>query len=608
MQLLFVPSLRPLLSSYLLGFVLLLAEIAFCGLANAGSLHRLRFDHFSIDQGLPSTGIMTVYQTRNGFVWMGTANGLVRYDGRHIRLFSHAPSNENSISHDRIFSLFEDDQQRLWIGTRRGLNVLDLRKESIQRIAMPADMDLKQQVVYGITQADRGGLWIATAAGLMLFDPTSQQFTRGRAEGAASGEFVGEVRALISDNQTNNTNNTGNKVGGIWIGQGQTIARIDHQGKLTHRVNISSAQTKAKALAQSPAQVRSLAFDRRGQLWVGLTDGLQIWTLQQNQLKSLPLPSNLKLPNATVTAILQDHEHAMWLGMGDDQGLLRWRDDQQMLEKFRNRPSVNSSLSGDSITSLMQDVSGGLWVGTSDYGANLVDLKGRSFTSYLNIPGDERSLSHRLVTAVLPDGNEHAWLGTLGGGLNRLHLPSGESQRFTQQQMGVEYIRALMLDSKKQLWVGGERLQIFNPITQSSREIELDKSFPIGARFTSLVQDQHGEVWAGTSVGLYRIKPDGRFRIYKAELNRPDWINDDAIDSLLIDQQQRLWVGSKGGLFIFDSQAEKFLAIGKSSAWLPTPQKLGVTALRQDKRGRIWAATIFRWLIRSETGSRSGWR
>lgn len=597
MQLLFVPSLRPLLANCLLGFVLLLAEMAFCSLANAGSLHRLRFDHFSIDQGLPSTGIMTVYQTRNGFVWMGTANGLVRYDGRHIRLFSHAPANENSISHDRIFSLFEDDQQRLWIGTRRGLNVLDLRKELIQRIAMPADMDLKQQVVYGITQADRGGLWIATAAGLMLFDPTSQQFTRWRAEGAVSGEFVGEVRALISDNQTNNTNNTGNKVGAIWIGQGQTIARIDHQGKLTHRVNISAAHAKAKALAQSSAQVRSLAFDRHGQLWVGLTDGLQIWTLQQNQLKSLTLPSNLKLPNATITAILQDHEHAMWLGMGDDQGLLRWRDDQQMLEKFRNRPSVNSSLSGDSITSLMQDASGGLWVGTSDYGANLVDLKGRSFTSYLNIPGDERSLSHRLVTAVLPDGNEHAWLGTLGGGLNRLHLASGETQRFTQQQMGVEYIRALMLDSKKQLWVGGERLQIFNPIMQSSRDLELDKSFPIGARFTSLVQDQHGDVWAGTSVGLYRIKQDGSFRIYNAELNRPDWINDDAIDSLLIDQQQRLWVGSKGGLFIFDSQTEKFLAVGKPSAWLPTPHKLGVTALRQDKYGRIWAATILGGLL-----------
>lgn len=429
MQLLFVPSLRPLLSSYLLGFVLLLAEIAFCGLANAGSLHRLRFDHFSIDQGLPSTGIMTVYQTRNGFIWMGTANGLVRYDGRHIRLFSHAPANDKSISHDRIFSLFEDEQQRLWIGTRRGLNVLDLRKESIQRIAMPTDMDLKKQVVYGVAQADRGRLWIATAAGLMLFDPANQQFTRWQADGTASEDFVGEVRALIRDE-------FGENAGGIWIGQGQTIARIDHQGKLTHRVNIGSAQAKAKALAQLPAQIRSLAFDRHGQLWVGLTDGLQIWALQQNQLKSLPLPSNLQLPKATVTAILQDHEHAMWLGMGDDQGLLSWRDDQQMLEKFRNRPSVNSSLSGDSITSLMQDASGGLWVGTSDYGANLVDLKGRSFTSYLNIPGDERSLSHRLVTAVLPDGNEHAWLGTLGGGLNRLHLPSGETQRIPQQQMG----------------------------------------------------------------------------------------------------------------------------------------------------------------------------
>jgi ligand-binding sensor domain-containing protein/signal transduction histidine kinase len=573
------------LANGLLAFVLLLVGFFSFDIANAGALHRLRFDHFSIDQGLPSTGIMTVYQTRNGFVWMGTANGLVRYDGRHIRLFSHMPALESTISHDRIFSLFEDQQQRLWIGTRRGLNVLDLRSDVVQRIPMPVEMHLKQQVIYGISQADEGRLWLATSTGLMLFDPSSKKFIRWQADAALDADFQGEVRALISD-----------KSGGVWIGQGSTVAHINHRAQLQHHVKTTQAEL-GMPLQSSQSQVRSLAFDSQGQLWVGMTGGLRIWRIQNEQMVALALPPSLAIPNATVAAIVQDHEQSMWLGMGNDHGLFRWHANQKNLEKFRNRPSVASSLSGDSITSLMQDASGGLWVGTSDYGANLVDLKGRSFTTYLNIPGDDRSLSQRLVTAVLPDGTDYVWLGTLGGGLNRLHLPTGDTQRINKKQVGVEYIRALMLDEKKHLWVGGERLQIFDPQMQRSRDMELNKSFPIGARFTSLVKDRHGDVWAGSSVGLYRIKADGSWRVYRAEANRLDWINDDAIDSLLIDNQQRLWVGSKGGLYQYDETNDTFLAIGAPTPNLPTPDKLGVTALRQDRSDRIWAATILGGLL-----------
>ncbi len=569
----------------LFAVVLVLSECFFSNVAQAGALHRLRFDHFSIDQGLPSTGIMTVYQTRNGFIWMGTANGLVRYDGRHIRLFSHSPATENTISHDRIFSLFEDDQQRLWIGTRRGLNVLDLRTDKVHRIKMPADLNMKQQVVYGITQATKGRLWVATSAGLMLFDPANKQFTMWQPEPSVRADFVGEVRAILRD-----------KSAGIWIGQASTIAHINADGQLLEHFK-STQHQDSKTLQNSQALVRSLAFDNQGQLWVGLTGGLRIWRVHQQAALAVSLPVSLKVPVATVAAILQDHEQSMWLAMGDDQGLLRWRADQQSLEKFVNRPSVNSSLSGDTITSLMQDASGGLWVGTSDYGANLVDLKGRGFTTYLNIPGDDRSLSHRLVTAVIPDQADYVWLGTLGGGLNRLHLPSGDTQRFSKQQVSVEYIRVLMSDQKKQLWIGGEKLQIFDPKTQRSRDVLVDKNFPVGARFTSLVQDQHGDVWVGSSVGLYKIKADGSVAVFRAEVNRDGRINDDAIDSLLIDRQQRLWVGSKGGLYLYDEQTQRFQAIGKPSALLPTPDKLGVTALRQDQQGRIWAATVLGGLL-----------
>ncbi|MBC3872851.1 two-component regulator propeller domain-containing protein [Undibacterium flavidum] len=548
-------------------------------------MHRLRFDHFSIDQGLPSTGIMTVYQTRNGYIWMGTANGLVRYDGRHMRVFSHLPSDVNTINHDRILSLFEDGQQRLWIGTRLGLNVLDLKTDQIQRISMPEDFSAKARFIYAMSQADDKQLWLGSSSGLLRFDTETKKFTRWQPDPESQAYFSGEVRALMSD-----------KAGGVWIGQGHRVAHVNQAGQLLLQFKASD-DLNDKQLLPSQRLVRSLAFDHQGQLWVGLTGGLSIWRINQQQVSAVPVPIQLKIPKASVVTLLPDDEKSMWLGFGEDQGLLRWRENKNTLEKFVNLPSVNSSLSGDTITSLMLDSSGGLWVGTSDYGVSLVDLRGRSFTTYLNIPGDERSLSHRLVTAVVSENEEFAWIGTLGGGLNRLHIPSGDTQRFTSKQAGVDYIRVLMLDDKKQLWIGGESLQVFDPKTEHSRDVDVDKNFPVGARFTALAKDSRGDVWAGSSVGLYQIQSNGNVRIFKAEPGTPGRLKDDAIDSLLVDKAQRLWVGSKGALYLYDDRKDSFQAIGRPAPGLPTPEKLGVTSLRQDHTGRIWAATILGGLV-----------
>ncbi|MFA9275901.1 MAG: two-component regulator propeller domain-containing protein [Candidatus Aquirickettsiella gammari] len=577
-----LPLLWPILASLFLS-----SCIAFFSTqpAQAGALHRLRFDHFSIDQGLPSTGIMTVYQTRNGYIWMGTANGLVRYDGRHMRVFSHLPSDLNTLNHDRILSLFEDDRQRLWIGTRLGLNVLDLQTDQILRIPMPEDLPPSARFIYGMSPANDQQLWIASSSGLWRFHTDTKKFEQWQADPAAQAYFSGEVRALLSD-----------KAGGVWIGQGNRVAHINQAGKLLMQFKASDEQVEQQLLP-SQRLVRSLAFDHQGQLWVGLTGGLSIWQIQQQVAKSVPLPPQLIVPKMSVVALLPDDEKSMWLGMGEDQGLLRWHENKNTLEKFVNLPSVNSSLAGDTITSLMLDSTGGLWVGTSDYGVSLVDLRGRSFSTYMNIPGDERSLSHRLVTAVISENEEYAWLGTLGGGLNRLHIPSGDTQRFSKKQVGVDYIRALMLDDKKQLWIGGERLHIFDPETKRSRDVEVDKNFPIGARFTAIAKDAHGDVWAASSIGLYQIKADGKVRNFKAEPGVPGRLRDDAIDSLLLDKAQRLWIGSKGALYLYDDKNDSFQMIGRPAPRVPNPEKLGVTSLRQDNTGRIWAATILGGLV-----------
>jgi ligand-binding sensor domain-containing protein/signal transduction histidine kinase len=545
----------------------------------ANSLQRLRFDHISIDQGLPSTGVTSIYQTKNGFVWIGTANGLARYDGRHILLFPSSPDDVGTLSHSRVLSLFEDQNQMLWVGTRSGIDRLNLSSDQVERIDIPAEIKLKSRSIYGILQTSNKKMWLASAGGLLILDKDTLKIRRWD---TSQVSLKSEISAVVSD-----------RAGGIWFGQGHELIHIDGNERLLERIDLSK-QISSKGILAHEKVVRSLAFTAQGELWVGLVSGVLKFQVEQKTgaMHAQELPSGLELPKTNVTAILQDRENSMWFALGEDHGLFRWNTNKNKLENYVHKASVSTSLSGNSLTSLMLDASGGLWVGTTDYGVNLVDLNRQGFTTYLHIPEDPRSLSHPLVTALLPDGNDFVWAGTLGGGLNRVNLSTGEVERLPHMQVGVDFIRVLMRDGNHKIWIGAENLVLFDPIKRKSQHVLPKQTFPIGTRFTSLVQDQSGTTWAGTSMGLYKIKKDGSYTVYRSNLNKPRSLNDDAIDSLLIDRDKRLWVGSKGGLFLFDVAAEQFHLIGQPSQDLNNIERLGVSALRQDGKGRIWAATL----------------
>lgn len=558
-------------------FFLVCADVS-----SAGALHRLRFDHFSIDQGLPSTGIMTVYQTHDGYIWIGTANGLARYDGRHIRSFTNSPDDLQTLSHPRVFSLFEDQEKYLWVGTRRGIDRLTLATDVVERMLLPPEIEPKSRTVYGIVRAGAHTLWLASAGGLLKLDSSTGKITRSVDALTGRSFGVGEVRAIISDGAE-----------GIWFAQGSQVFHLDRHETVVQMVDVHK-HAGAAHLNALEQMVRSLALTPQGRLWVGLNGGLVSWQKngEAGLMAAFQLASQLQVPRAVVTSILQDHEQAVWLAFGDDQGLYRWREKALSLEHFIHLPSVESSLSGDSLTSLMLDSSGGLWIGSTDYGANLVDLKGRGFSTYLHIPGDERSLSHQLVTAVLPDDLDDVWVGTLGGGLNRVHLKNGDTQRIPLAEVGVDFIRMIARDERQRLWIGGEALHVYDPKTHLSIPIVSKQSLPPGTRFTAVALDANGEAWAASSAGLYRIKKEGEVKIYHSNLSTLDALNEDAIDSLLIDREKRLWVGTKGALYLYDRERDRFQLIGRPGKNLPAVDRLGVTALKQDRFGRIWAATV----------------
>lgn len=587
------PRVGAALRAWLLGGLLFLCP----HLVGANALHSLRFSQLGVEQGLPGGSVISLLQDRSGLVWLGTTAGLARYDGQAVKTFKSRPEQADTLSHSLVEALLEDEQGVLWIGTRGGLDRMPLVTEKIERQPMPAPFSLAERRVLALAPAGPQRLWVGTVGGLLMFDKAARRFVDWQRPGAERLSLKRPIRTLLPDGQ-----------GGVWAGEGHEVVRINAQGQVLYQFGTLNG-LGAAAMAASDLHVSTLALDGQGRMWVGMAGGLQTWRWPDARNKDVaprpdPLASQLKLPHDRVYSLLHDRDQTMWIGTFSRPALFRWQEGVKAepgersepvpgrLDILVKQPSVDSSLAEDSVASLMQDRSGGLWVGTLSSGVSVADLSGRRFSTYLSLPGDEKSLSSDTVMAVAFDGEQQLWVGTYGGGLNRLHLASGEVQRIGAQEMPLTHVKALLREPDGLLWVGGERgLQRYDPRSRRSQTIDLRPNMLAPVSVSAMLRMASGELWVSSAQGLYRLDRSGRVRAYVADPRNPAALSHDIVDCLLQDSSGRLWVGTKGGLHLWDAASDSFSQPVQGNADVARPSATPVYGLRQDRQGRIWVAS-----------------
>ncbi|MFY8118276.1 MAG: two-component regulator propeller domain-containing protein [Roseateles sp.] len=555
--------------------------------AAAGSLQQLRFEHLRHESTLNQEALMVALQDQQGQMWLGTTNGLFRFDGRRARHFAADPARADSLDHPHVLSLLEAPAGRLWVGTGNGLHEIDLQRESLRRHALPGPAAGGSQPVLGLLPAPGGALWVLTHQALLRFDTTrSEARPVALPDPLRPGSGSGRLLAMASDEQ-----------GGLWlVGRGELL-QLNAQEQVQRRIPVS------QPLRMQPGG-RSLALDGRGRLWLGTGQGVLIFDLSDGSLSDLP--QRLGLPRDSLRALWRDAEGSIWLGSGN-QGLWRWREGAAVAEQFRHHPALPRSLAGDDIASVYQDRSGVLWVGTWSSGISLVDLRSGGMRSYLSVPGESKSLSHPVVQAVTPDDAWHVWVGTYGGGLNRLHLFSGEVERVSLEQLPVTHVKALLRQAGMGLWVGGEQgLWLLDPLSRRGRRIELEAASGGSLSISALQLDQQGRLWAASASGLHLLHPDGRRQLLRA--GPESGLGHEVVDSLLEDREGRLWVGTKGGLHLWDEASQRLLRPLRPDAVQARPEELMIYAMRQDAAGRIWLGTqLGLYELERRPGSPGGW-
>lgn len=365
-----------------------------------GQVELLRFEHLTVNEGLSQSSINALVQDHRGFLWVGTQDGLNRFDGYRFEVMRNDPTDPRSLGNNNVSSLFEDSSGVLWVGTTSGtLHRYDRNTHSFDHYRPEASESGSEDFsvdIRDIAETDDGRLWVGTATrGLFSFDRDSQAFT--------------PVVALGTDRI--NKLHVGTN-GDLWIGQ-------DRLGVRRYRPTSGELFTVFSPDADDgDLSISTIVETRNDELWAAGNSGV-IWRIRADGTLAgrLPPADTASEGDGAVRAMLEDRQGRIWVGMIGG-GLRVFSPSGQQLAVFTHSVSDPYSLSTSTVYALLQDSAGVLWVGSLAAGLSKATLGVGGFTNYRHVPEDPASLSHNMVNEFAEDASGGIWVGSSGGGVS----------------------------------------------------------------------------------------------------------------------------------------------------------------------------------------------
>ncbi|MFK8017024.1 MAG: two-component regulator propeller domain-containing protein [Gammaproteobacteria bacterium] len=572
-------------------FVVALVITALAPLAQATVAAKpMRFERISMGEGLSQSTVNVVIQDSTGFLWVGTENGLNRYDGYTFHHYKANTNGENALASDFVLDMAEDQNGDIWLATKGGgVARWDARRDVMQVLRHDPDdpKTIASDLVRSVLSTSDGWIWIGTReSGLDRIDPKTlavTHFVHNRDNPRSLGGNA--ISALLRDAR-----------GTVWVGTKNGLSRFDPitETFMTYRAEEGNPDTL------SDNGITALYEDRSGTLWVGTkSGGLNIYdrvTDSFRQYRHSDSDDN-SLSNNWVRAILQDDAGRMWIGTA--YGLNLFDVTQQRFYHYFADRSDPGSLSDSYVTSLFQDKSGVLWVGTRSSGANKWNPRSWGFGHYA-----PDQLSDGNVTSFAEDANMNVWVGTFGGGLNRIDRTTSTVTTFTHDpkdptSLSDDRIMSLLLDRQNDLWLGTmqgglNRMDLTTGRMERFGYVADDPNTPSSDGIMSLFEDRDGRVWVGTfGGGINSLDVEtGAVKRYPHSKNDATGLASSRATSFAQDARGRLWIGTDGGgLNVLDINTGAFHHFRKN---LSDPDSISadrIYALHVDIKGRIWVGT-----------------
>lgn len=562
----------------------------------------LSFKNYSVENGLSDFTVNCIFQDSYGFIWIGTSNGLNRFDSYKIESIALDNSKQNFYYPKNFYTVFEDKQQNLLFGTDNGLYKYTRTTGTFELItgkdSSESKLNLSNYAIRNIVEDKSGNLWIGTYEGLNKVTPDSSVIIYKHDKENNNSINSDLITTLHLDGNGNVIIGTSDGFA-IYNSTTDNFERYYHY----HSDQISSPEQKyVTSIEEGPGNIIYLGTWGLGLYEFDLNSKKMINNFRQDPAKENGLSSN------TIFALKQDNEGNLWIGT-ENGGLNKYDRKTERFTVHKHEDYFLNSISGNTIKCIMADNHNDLWIGTYMGGISKLDFNKIKLNHYQHLYNKRNSLSNNKVTSFEEIAKNDIWIGTDGGGINRFNPTTGMFKhiRFNENdQTGIltDVVMALEEIDNGNVWAGTykEGINILNRQGKriANHKMDLKDTLTLsGNNISSIFQDSYGRIWTGVSYDipcLYR--GNGKFTRIVYPDNSNHAVRD--VRDFLEDKNGNVWMGSNGYLYKLESITDGKFNFKKYNIIKGTDEQFitTITALEQDKNEALWVGTNGRGLIR----------
>ncbi|WP_199140104.1 two-component regulator propeller domain-containing protein [Pedobacter sp. ASV12] len=567
--------------NFYLRFIPILSFTLFTALNPATAQRRLSFTNLTVENGLSQNSVMAVAQDSTGLIWLGTRQGVNRYDGYRFKIYKSEEKNNPDLPPGETTALLTDAQGTLWAGTSKGFAVYNGNKDIFEPVK-----GLSNSNVESLYQDRQKRLWIGTLGGINLLIDKKQRRFEAFFFSKKAKDPVNSIYAMFQDEN-----------GQFWIGTGK--------GLFTMRYSHHQVSYQKVALPNSTDgdyYITAIASDKQHHIWVGSSNGLYQIAPDGKNIRSFLHSDNN--PNSIIhndiREVMLDKDGMVWVGTQN--GLSILNPANGYCTNYQHDPEKPYSISQNSIHNLFTDRDGNIWVGTYFGGVNISYPTLTNFKVYRNSK-QQNSLSNNVVSSIVEIGPGF-WIGTEGGGLNYFNPANNTFKSYKNNPADQNSISSNLVkiiekesDASNRLFIGTHRggLNLFDPASNKFRHIAnvKDTIGTVGtAEIIALEMDSHGTLWVGSFEGLTVLeKKNGEYPAQTSKSPLESRLKSKNITCLFQDSWQQLWIGTNAGLNRYDLNLKKIYSYTKEeNNKLKLPSNY-INCITQSSNGKVLVGT-----------------
>lgn len=607
---------------YIIYMLLLIILLITTNIVYVSAYNNINFKNITSEDGLSQGTVETIIQDDQGYIWLGTNDGLCRYNGYEFKIYKHDEELENSITNNYIVDIKQDNSGNIWGGTANGLSKIDTKTDLITNYNMnDEEKSLSHYNIGDILITKSGDVLVGTSDGLNIYNEKKDEFYRiFNKDSDLSSQFI---RSLAEDENQN-----------IWVATNNGIDKID----IKNNKNMISFKTGHGKFDISENDIYVVRYDPKGYIWAGaLKEGLNRIDINTNEVKQYKNDDRdeKSLPGNHVKDILRDSSGNLWVGT--DNGLAKYNEQTENFATYKNKIYDKTSLVNDEVFSIQEDESGLIWVGTYA-GISMFDPN-TNIEHYKKDPFDENSISDNSIHGIYEDKDGLLWVGTNSKGVNVInrknynvkHLNKTskdypisddnindivgiDNKIFIATKNGLNEvdkdlktiniyntedgicnnnITALFADSKKNVWIGtANGISVLNTNTNEIIDItDILTNHNIEDQYIKVIyEDSKGNYWVGCFIdgGLVKIDPNKRtIENYRNKKEDKTSISSNNIRSIVEDKNGNLYIGTSYGLNKLNESNNTFERYSEKDGLSNNT----VYGLLVDDNNNLWAST-----------------